>query len=180
MAQQGRGWLQARAGILSKAPREGFLHTLHRPHGSEYVLQGVHVQPCAMTAITHGGVRHAQQGGVEGATWKDNLSSGSGARLGETRSTTTRYTQPVRSTRTVGEQRGHMDQTDSTGLHNSTGQGGVGPTLFPPPPPPPTPTPTLETPTHNYRSDHTHTPTPLLHTRSTLPRLTPYNHHYLD
>ena len=157
MAQQGRGWLQARAGILSKAPREGFLHTLHRPHGSEYVLQGVHVQPCAMTAITHGGVRHAQQGGVEGATWKDNLSSGSGARLGETRSTTTRYTQPVRSTRTVGEQRGHMDQTDSTGLHNSTGQGGVGPTLSPPPPQHPHPhskhphtTTAATTPTHPH------------------------------
>ena len=174
MAQQGRGWLQARAGILSKAPREGFLHTLHRPHGSEYVLQGVHVQPCAMTAITHGGVRHAQQGGVEGATWKDNLSSGSGARLGETRSTTTRYTQPVRSTRTVGEQRGHMDQTDSTGLHNSTGQGGVGANAIPPPPQHPHP-----------HSKHPHTTTAATtpthpHPRSTLPRLTPYNHHYLD
>ena len=181
MAQQGRGWLQARAGILSKAPREGFLHTLHRPHGSEYVLQGVHVQPCAMTAITHGGVRHAQQGGVEGATWKDNLSSGSGARLGETRSTTTRYTQPVRSTRTVGEQRGHMDQTDSTGLHNSTGQGGVGANAIPPPPPN-THTHTRNTHTQLPQRPHPHTHTLAAHAVNTseadalqpsLPRLNP-------
>ena len=88
----------------------------------------------------------------------------------------------VRSTRTVGEQRGHMDQTDSTGLHNSTGQGGVGANAIPPPPPPNTHTHTRNTHTQLPQRPHPHTHTLAAHAVNTseadalqpsLPRLNP-------